>query len=220
VEEGWLVDKSDAEAWQETQSTENHADVVREGGERPASEGACPEITLERREMYAGKIIRVVLDQIQNCRGHRSTREIVVHPGAVAVLARTEEGKFLFVRQYRKPVELDLLEIPAGKREAGEAPELTAVRELREETGYGGGTWTYLGKIYTSPGMLNEGIDLYFTDAVYPVGIQQDDPDEILRVVHLNPEEIRLTVSRGELIDAKSLAALALASQKLNLGIL
>ncbi|MBE3550862.1 MAG: ADP-ribose pyrophosphatase [Brockia lithotrophica] len=211
--------ETDARARREAHGAENRAAELSEGIERSASEGACPEITLERREMYNGKIVRVVLDQIENCRGHRSTREIVVHPGAVAILARTEEGKFLFVRQYRKPVERDLLEIPAGKREEGEAPEATAVRELREETGYGGGTWTYLGKIYTSPGMLSEGIDLYFSDAVYPVGMQQDDPDEILRVVRLDAEEVRRAVSRGELVDAKSLAALFLASQKLDLGV-
>jgi len=214
------VHEREAQTGRSGEDAENRTAEAREGGARLAPEGACPEITLERREMYAGKIVRVVLDQIENCRGHRSTREIVVHPGAVAVLARTEEEKFLFVRQYRKPVERDLLEIPAGKREEGETPEVTAVRELREETGYGGGTWTYLGKIYTSPGMLSEGIDLYFTDAVHPVGVTPDDPDEILRLELLDTEEIRRAVLRGELVDAKSLAALALASQKLGLDIL
>ncbi|MEH7664858.1 NUDIX hydrolase, partial [Bacillus velezensis] len=94
------------------------------------------EKTLAKKKLYDGKVIDLYLEDVELPNGKTSKREIVKHPGAVAVLAVTEEGKIILVNQFRKPLERTIVEIPAGKLEEGEEPEHTALRELEEETGY------------------------------------------------------------------------------------
>src|SRR5690625_1990892 len=94
------------------------------------------EKTLKRNTIFEGKIISVHVDEVLLPNGKTSKREIVEHPGAVAVIALTDDKKLVFVKQYRKPLERTLIEIPAGKIEPNEEPHITALRELEEETGY------------------------------------------------------------------------------------
>lgn len=96
--------------------------------------------------------------------GAHVKREIVKHPGAVAVLAVTEEGKIILVNQFRKPLERTIVEIPAGKLEKGEEPEHTALRELEEETGYTAETLTKITAFYTSPGFADEIVHLFLAE--------------------------------------------------------
>src|SRR4051794_6629500 len=97
------------------------------------------EKTIISKTVFEGKVIRLQVDDVQLPNGNISKREIVKHPGAVAIMAVTDENKMVFVRQFRKPLEKTILEIPAGKLEAGEDPLACAVRELEEETGYKAG---------------------------------------------------------------------------------
>ena len=90
------------------------------------------EKTIKSREIFDGKIIKVSVDDVLLPNGETSIRELVKHQGAVAVIAVTEDNRILMVEQYRKPLEKTLVEVPAGKLEPGEAPEVTAVRELEE----------------------------------------------------------------------------------------
>ena len=119
------------------------------------------EKTIRRRTIFDGKLIRVQLDEVELPDGRTSTREIVHHPGAVGVLAFTDEGKLVFVRQYRNPLGKTILEIPAGKLEPGEDPKACAFRELEEETGYRAEEMRPIVSLYTSPGFADEILHLY-----------------------------------------------------------
>src|SRR3954470_14342760 len=94
------------------------------------------EKTLSSKEIFKGRVIDLYVEEVELPNGKTSTREIVKHPGAVAVIAITPENKILMVEQFRKPLGRTLVEIPAGKLEKGEQPDATARRELEEETGY------------------------------------------------------------------------------------
>src|SRR5690625_3624466 len=94
------------------------------------------EKTINTERIYDGQIINLQVDDVTLPNGKTSKRELIKHPGAVAIIPITKDNKIVFVEQYRKPLEKSIIEIPAGKLEAGEKPEITAVRELEEETGY------------------------------------------------------------------------------------
>ncbi len=121
------------------------------------------EKTIQTKEIFDGKIIKVQVEDVTLPNGHTSKREIIKHPGAVAVIPITKDNKIIFVKQYRKPLEKVLVEIPAGKLEEGEAPITTALRELEEETGYTTKSLHYVTSFYTSPGFADEIIYLYET---------------------------------------------------------
>src|SRR6185312_8890051 len=102
------------------------------------------EKTLLGETIYEGKVITLRVEEVELPDGNRANRELIKHPGAVSIIPITREGKMVLVEQYRKALERSLIEIPAGKIDPGEAPEVTAVRELEEETGYGAKDFTYI----------------------------------------------------------------------------
>ncbi|OKZ53638.1 MAG: hypothetical protein BHV94_05205 [Clostridiales bacterium 59_14] len=114
------------------------------------------ERTIDSREVFRGRIIRVRQDTVRLPNGKESSREVVEHPGGVGILAIDGEDRVVLVRQYRYAFERVLTEIPAGKRETGEEPFLTAQRELKEEIGAEAGRWTELGALIASPGCYGE----------------------------------------------------------------
>ncbi|HHU20297.1 MAG TPA: NUDIX hydrolase [Bacilli bacterium] len=149
------------------------------------------EKTIKTEQIFTGRMIDLSVDTVVLPDGTESTREIVNHPGAVAIIAITDEGKIVVVEQYRKPLEKSLLEIPAGKLEPGENPVETAKRELEEETGYRANRITYLTSSYTSPGFANEILYFYLADQLTAVenGLQADD-DEFVEVFEYTLEEL------------------------------
>lgn len=165
------------------------------------------EKTLSKKNIYSGKIIDVDVDEVLLPNGETSKREIVNHTGAVAVCALTPENKVVFVKQYRKPVEKVLLEIPAGKLEEGEHPKEAAHRELEEETGYIAKDLELIADVYTSPGFANEKISIYFTDELSKGNVHLD-PDEFVEQVELSIDEINDLVTNLKITDAKTLIAL------------
>jgi ADP-ribose pyrophosphatase len=158
----------------------------------------------ETETAYDGSLLRVVVE-----RWGENRREIVEHPGSVAVVAIDDEGRVVLVRQFREPARAELLELPAGTAEAGEDPLVTAQRELREETGYVGGTWRRLGTVWTSPGFLREHMHLFLAENVEP-GESEPEADEDVEVV-LVPF-VEAVSGAAELEDAKTVAGLLLAS--------
>lgn len=167
------------------------------------------EKTLNTEEIFTGKIISVQVDDVLLPDGNQAKREIVKHPGAVAVIPVTADGKIIFVKQYRKPLERTLIEIPAGKMEAGEAAEVTAVRELEEETGYTTEKLDYVTSFYTSPGFADEIIHLYFTDELKPVTeVVLGDEDEFVELIELTLEEAEQYEADQLIFDAKTSYAL------------
>lgn len=140
--------------------------------------------------------------------GSRSKRNLIEHPGAAAILPILDDGKILLVKQYRKAIESETLEIPAGKLDKGENPEICAKRELEEETGYKAKNIEYLGKIATAPGFCNEIIHLYKATGLTK-GKKHTDEDEFTENILVTMDELKKMIKSGEIIDCKTLSILA-----------
>ncbi|SDB91817.1 ADP-ribose pyrophosphatase [Pelagirhabdus alkalitolerans] len=166
------------------------------------------EKTINTKHIYKGAIIDVTVDDVQLPNGEQSKRELVKHPGAVAVIALTDDNKLLMVKQYRKPMESSSIEIPAGKLEEGEEPILTARRELEEETGYTTDQLHYITSFYSSPGFSDEYLHLYWTDQVTKLEIRPDlDEDEFVELYEADIAQIDEWIKKKEIQDLKTLFA-------------
>ncbi|MEI7024637.1 NUDIX hydrolase [Paenibacillus sp. y28] len=163
------------------------------------------EITISSEPIFKGKIISLQVDQVQLPSGETASREIVKHPGAVAVLALVED-KMLVVEQYRKPLERSQIEIPAGKLDQGEALETAARRELEEETGYHGGEWKHISSFYTSPGFADEIVHLYLAENLTQ-GQARPDEDEFLTCELITLEQAQQLIREQRISDAKTIMA-------------
>lgn len=162
---------------------------------------------LSRREVHDGRIVRLSVDTVRLPNGHVHDLELIRHPGAAAVVPLLDDGRVLLVRQYRYATGGWLLEVPAGKLDAGEPPETCARREVEEETGYRAGRLDGLGWIWTTPGFTDERIWLYVARGLEPTA-QRLQEDEILEVEALPLERAVALAAGGEIVDGKSVAAL------------
>lgn len=168
------------------------------------------EKPLNSTRLFEGKIINLRRDEVQLPSGRTATREVVEHPGAVAVVPITKEGQVILVRQFRHPIGKIILEVPAGKLDPNEKPEDCALRELAEETGFVANKLRKLTSMYTTPGFSNEVIHLYLAEELIESD-QQPDEDEFIKTEKYTPEQIRQMIATGDICDAKSLVALCLA---------
>ncbi|MGP4072398.1 NUDIX domain-containing protein [Piscibacillus sp. B03] len=167
------------------------------------------EKTISSESIYKGKIIDVRIDDVTLPDGNRSQRELIDHPGAVAIIAITDEGKIVLVEQYRKALEKSIIEIPAGKLEPGEKPEVTAKRELEEETGYQAETLDFVVSYYTSPGFANEIIYVYEARGLSEVEDQLNgDDDEFVELIEVSLEEAMDLINSQRIHDAKTIHAI------------
>ncbi|MBM7661121.1 ADP-ribose pyrophosphatase [Bacillus mesophilus] len=163
------------------------------------------EKTLTSKTLFEGRVIDLVFEEVLLPNGKTSTREIIKHPGAVAVIPITSDGKIVMVRQFRKALERELVEIPAGKLEKGEKPELTARRELEEETGYECETLDHLISFYTSPGFADEIVHVYIAEGLSKkVNKLELDEDEFVEVIELSLEEAKQYIQEQKIYDAKT----------------
>ena len=154
------------------------------------------------RTVYDGKLIDVTVE-----RWGENEREIVEHPGAVAIVAVDAEAAVTLVCQLREPARAELLELPAGTLEEGEAPLTTAKRELEEETGLTGGRWRELAGFYTTPGFCREYMHVFLAEDLDP-GEARQEADESIELVRVPRDELETRLS--EIEDAKTLAGLLL----------
>ena len=168
---------------------------------------AAQERTVGAKTVFRGRILRVEVLDIETEAGVRSVREIVRHPGAVAILGETPDGRFVLVRQFRKAIEQTLLEAVAGTLEPGEEPDRAAARELREETGYEAAELRKLGVICLAPGYSDERLHVYYARLAPGPAAQSPDEDEVMERVYLTREEMEASIRAGEIGDAKTLAA-------------
>lgn len=165
------------------------------------------EKTISTRHIFEGKIIDVWVDQVQLPDGREGSREIVKHEGAVGILAMDEENNVWMVRQYRKPVERVLLEIPAGTLYHQEDPLECARRELREETGFSAKKWDKILSYFSAPGFCNEALHLFIaTDLV--AGETSLDGDEFLEAVKVPLPQAYELIFQGQIVDGKSIIAI------------
>jgi ADP-ribose pyrophosphatase len=171
---------------------------------------------LQRRPIYRGRVVDLSVDSVRLPNGNVCDLELIRHPGAAAVVPLDTDGNVVLVRQYRYAAGDWLLEVPAGKLDAGEAAETCALRELEEETGYRAGKLTPLGWIWTTPGFTDERIWLYLATELSPSTLAHD-VDEVLRVERMPFEEAVALAATSGLRDAKSVCALLRAAHALGL---
>lgn len=164
------------------------------------------EVTLSTKPIFDGKIIKLQVDTVRLPNGSTATREIIRHPGAVAVLA-IQDDRMLVVEQYRKPLGRNQVEIPAGKLDPGELPMDAAIRELEEETGYRAHSLLPLGSFYTSPSFADEIIHLYVAEQLR-AGEAHTDVDEFLEMDRMTLGEAFAAMRQGRISDAKTIQAM------------
>lgn len=174
------------------------------------------ELTTEHTRPYEGLIVHVDLDRVSLPNGHAASREVVHHPGGVAILPLNDDGTVTVVRQFRYPFAQVLTEIPAGKIEEGEDPRDCAVRELGEEIGAQAGELIDLGTVYPSPGFCHEMLYLYLARNL-TYGPCHPDEDEFLEVVRIPFERMAEQVMNGQLRDGKTVTAVLKTKILLNL---
>ena len=169
------------------------------------------EKTLESRLLHEGRHFSFLRDEVELPNGRRTHREIVRHPGAVAVVPLLPDGRVVLVRQYRYAAGKELLELPAGTLEPGEPPLDCARRELAEETGYEAGVMAPLLSCYMAPGYSSEVIHFYEARGLREVGGEQE-PDEDIAVERLDLEAVREMIERNIIEDAKTIVGISALS--------
>lgn len=163
--------------------------------------------------IYAGKLLTMRRDQVRLENGRESVREVVLHPGAVAIVPILPNGRVIMVRQYRHAAGRTLLEIPAGTLDQpGEVIEAAAARELQEETGYRAEHLALLASFYTAPGFCTERITLFLATGLTG-GAQNLMDDEAISLEEIDLAELPVLIARGEIADAKTLTGLLLARE-------
>lgn len=170
---------------------------------------------LTRSTLYQGRVIRLVREELE-VRGQRMARETIVHPGAVVIAPVLNDGRILFVRQYRRAVQRALLELPAGTLEPGEPRAACARRELQEETGYRARQMRRIGQFYAAPGFISEQMTLFLAQGLTRTQASPE-PDEFVTPVTLSLPEALRRVRRGSICDAKTIIGL-LFIERLPLG--
>jgi ADP-ribose diphosphatase len=166
-----------------------------------------PEKILSSRIAYKGGHIQVREDRVIEPAGHETSRELVVHPGAVCIVARPSPDEVILIRQYRHAAGRELLEIPAGTLHPGEDPRECAIRELEEEAGYLAATMTERSRFYTTPGFTTEFMYLYEASSLTKTQINPDE-DEVIEVDIVRVDEALRMVEDGRIQDAKSILGL------------
>jgi ADP-ribose pyrophosphatase len=164
---------------------------------------------MTRDIVFRGRKIQVAVERTVLPDGHTVERDIVLHPGAVAILPLVDAGHVCLLRNRRPIVDETLLEIPAGTLEPGEAPEHAAVRELAEETGYHAGRWRKLTAFYPSPGVLSERTHLFLAEDLSPGPTRLERDEDLTAEVVAWPQALGWALD-GTIRDAKTLVALLL----------
>ncbi|ENI5459601.1 NUDIX hydrolase [Staphylococcus pseudintermedius] len=164
------------------------------------------EKTISKESIYKGKIIEVEKHKVSLPNNETAYREVVKHNGAVAICALTPDQQVILVKQYRKALEQELLEIPAGKLEPGEDRESAAMRELEEETGYKAKKLTLIGEVYGTSGFSNEKISVYFADNLVEGKVNLDE-DEFVEKVLYSLDDVKKAVEARTIEDAKTFIA-------------
>jgi ADP-ribose pyrophosphatase len=174
------------------------------------------EKVIGNKILHQGKSYKFCLVEVELPNGQRLEREMVKHPGGVAVLAIDSENRCVMVEQYRYAIQETTKEIPAGKLDKipGETPEQGGRRELEEETGISASSWFYLGKIHPSPGIMDEVLHLFLARDLRETSRQNLDDDEFINVYRVPLAELKAQIETGLINDCKTISALFLAELK------
>ena len=162
------------------------------------------ETKISSEQVYKGNFLHILRDSVRLPDGKQATREYVVHPGAVVVIAWLDDGRVVLERQHRYPVGRVMVEFPAGKLDAGENPQFCGQRELLEETGYSETHWAYAGPMHLAIAYSDEVLHIYFAKGL-TLGERKLDDGESLDVFTATPEELLTMCGQGLVTDAKTL---------------
>ena len=183
-------------------------------GADPESNAAhLVESKVDGEAVFDGKLLHVRRDTVRLPDGTLATREYIVHPGAVLVVPVLPDGRLVVERQYRYPLGRVMVEFPAGKLDRGETPLDTARRELREETGYLAASWEWLGRVHPIVSYSTETIEFFVAKGLTHVGAELD-AGEFLDIARMSVATMLAAIDRGEITDAKTVAALLLYARR------
>jgi len=171
---------------------------------------------LESEKIFKGAVFEVERDRLLEENGIEIVREVVRHPGGAGALPLFDDGRVALVKQYRHPAQRELLEIPAGRIEVGETPEMCAAREVEQEIGFRAGRIEKLAEFYSTPGFCEEKLHVYLATDLTPSS-QALDHDEWVEVVYLPFAEAAQMLGRGGIEDSKTIIALLLAVKRVQL---
>lgn len=164
------------------------------------------EKTISERVIYKGNFMTYINVDVELPDGKIGNRDIIKHPGACAIIPFIDDERIILVNQFRKALDKNILEIPAGKLDKDEDPKICAIRELEEETGYKASEITYLGKIAMAPGFCDEIIYLYKATGLRE-GEKSLDEDEFTEVKIFNIKDVKTMIKNGEIIDSKTISS-------------
>lgn len=162
------------------------------------------ETLVSSEQVLRGKFLQVKRDTVRLPDGQQATREYVVHPGAVVVVPLLHDGRVVLERQFRYPVGQVMIELPAGKLDAGEDPLVCGLRELHEETGYTASEWAYAGQMHLAIAYSTEIIHIYFARGL-TLGERKLDAGEFLDVFSATTQQLLDWCADGTVTDAKTL---------------
>ena len=172
------------------------------------------ELKLDGETVFDGRLLKVQRDTVRLPNGATTIREHIVHPGAVMILPVLPNGDLVMERQFRYPLGCDVIEFPAGKLDAGEAPLQAAQRELQEETGYWAQRWEFLASIHVAIAYSNERIDLFLAQELEQQAAALDE-DEFLEILQVSPAQAMVWLVEGRITDAKTVVALLMLERRL-----
>ena len=182
-----------------------------------ASDRHLEETRIDGARVYDGALLHVRRDTVRLPDGATATREYIVHPGAVLIVPVQADGRLVVERQFRYPLNRVLVEFPAGKLDPGEAPLASAQRELLEEAGFTADRWTHLGRLHPVVSYSSEAIELFVAEDLRHVG-RQLDHGEFLDLDTMTVDAMLAALDRGEITDAKTIAALFLYLRRAKAG--
>ncbi len=187
----------------------------REGGPASTQTGDAHlvETGLASEDVFQGRLLHVRRDTVRLPDGGHATREFIVHPGAVMIIARMADGRLLLERQYRYPLQRVFIEFPAGKIDAGEELLAAAARELTEETGYVAARWEHLATMHPVISYSTERIDIYLADELTQIGARPDH-GEFIEIISASLDEALQWLDRGQITDAKTMLGLLLLARQ------
>jgi ADP-ribose pyrophosphatase len=157
---------------------------------------------------FHGKVFDLKVDEIIYDSNNIGIREVAVHPGGAVIVAVKENGKIIFVKQYRYPLDKFLIELPAGKLEKNEDPMKCAVRELEEETGYKTGKIEKLGSIYTTPGFCTEELHIYLAKDLEAGNHNREEGEYGMEIFEFTLDEVEGKIQKGEITDSKTICGI------------
>ncbi len=163
--------------------------------------------------LFKGKVFDLQVDQIEYNSGNKGVRETAIHPGGAVSVAVKDNGKIIFVKQFRYPLQKNLIELPAGKLNKGEDPLVCATRELEEETGYKAGKIEKLGSICTTPGFCTEILHIYLMKDLVQGNHNREEGELGMEILEFSLAEAEEKIRSGEIFDAKTICGIHYASQ-------